>query len=275
MGVSVLLSVFRKDRVDYLDRALESVCEEQTRRPDQVVIVKDGPIGGDLHRVVERWSRLSVPAFTVLGLEENSGLGAALSAGLANCCHELVARMDADDVCVPQRLERQEAFLDAAPDIDIVGTGAVEIDVEGAAGKLRHVPESHEAIFDSLWTNPFIHPSVMFRRERVMEIGGYKASLRRRQDYELWFRAAEAGLRFANIDEPLLRYRFNRNTHKKQTPSLAFEQAMVGFRGASRLRMAWWKRIGCFVPFGRALLPSWAQHLVYRGLSPFDPRKRA
>lgn len=274
MTVSVLLSIFQGDAPAYLDGALESICTRQSLVPNQIVLVKDGPLTAALDQVVERWADELKPFLSVVALEKNMGLAEALNAGLEHCEHEFVARIDADDICFPERFERQASFLRANPEVDILGTGAIEIDDAGTEGAIRNVPEFHDDIMAHLWTCPIIHPSVMFRRDRILELGGYDVSLRRRQDYELWFRAAERGLRFANLNEPLLYYRFNRDTHHKQPPQVAWEQAMIGFRGSSRLGLSWWKRVGCFVPFVRALLPSWAQHTAYRALRPFDPRRR-
>ena len=273
MGIAILMSVYRGDKPEYFERAMRSISGEQTRKPDQVVLVLDGPVEAELRRVIELVQREIGDSLRLVPLETNQGLGRALDAGLRECNQELVARMDADDIAMPERLERQEQFLNEHSDIDVVGSGAQEIDEAGVEGARRRVPEAHDELLAMLWTNPFIHSSVMFRRERILCAGGYDSNLRRRQDYELWFRAAENGLRFGNIDEPLVKYRFDRNTHKKQPVALAWEQALIGFRGSKRLRLEWWKQIGCFVPFVRALLPGWAQHGLYKALGRIDPRR--
>lgn len=110
MGISVLIAVCGKDSSVFLERALVSMTVEQTRRPDEVVLVTDGPIPIELEAVVRRWQRELGPCFMVVPLNENVGLGAALNAGLAKCSHSLVARMDADDVALPTRLEVQANF---------------------------------------------------------------------------------------------------------------------------------------------------------------------
>ena len=273
--VSVLLPVCDGDVPDYLWKALFSVWEDQKTPATQLVVVRDGPVNPTLGAVLSNAQQRLGASMTLVELDQNVGLGAALNAGLEQCKCKYVARMDADDISFPDRFERQIAFLEESPDVDVVGSSAIEIDESGVEGVVRRVPGDHAAIFDSLWACPMIHPSVMFRRYRLIEVGGYNPTLRRRQDYELWFRAAEQGLRFANIRDPLLLYRFHRRAHKKQSPSLAWEQAMIGYRGSSRLGLARWKRFGCFVPFLRSVMPLWAQHIAYRALAPFDPRRRS
>lgn len=211
---------------------------------------------------------------TLIELPQNEGLGGALKAGLEACRHELVARMDTDDAAFPERFEIQMSFMGAHPAVDVLGSYVEEIDQEGKSVGSRKMPIEHEAIRANLWASPIIHPTVMLRRSRVLAAGNYDRTRRRRQDYELWFRCAEKGLRFYNLPQPLLYYRFGAGTHNKQPPRLAWEQAMIGYRGATRLKMPVYQRLACFIPFVRSLLPTGLQHVIYRVLKPFDPRQK-
>lgn len=274
MGISVLITVYGGDSPVFLERALASVTVEQTSRPDEVVLVMDGPVPVELEAVVRRWEGDLGPCFVVVPLEKNMGLGAALNAGLARCSHPLVARMDADDVALADRFELQEKFLEEHGEVDVLGSGCVEMDHAGVESDTRLMPADHEAIVDALWTCPLIHPTIMYRRDKILALGGYDGSLRRRQDYELWFRAAKQGLRFGNIQKPLLQYRFGEETHKRQSASVAWRQGLIGFRGSRRVGLAWWKQLGCFLPFARSLLPHRVQHAAYRLLGQLDPRRK-
>lgn len=271
MNVSVLLSVYAKEDEKYLNYCLNSFLS-QIDVVEEIVLVQDGPIPLELQQIVERYSK-KLP-LKVLKLETNSGLAVALNAGLRICKCKYVARMDTDDILLPERFLKQVEFLELNPDIDLVGCFAIEIDQYGRSGKVRTMPVTHEDITSNLWSNPFIHPAVMFKREKMLSIGGYDASLRRRQDYELWFRCAKNGFRFANIPQPLILYRFVAGSHKKQTVALAWEQAMIGFKGSGTLEMPAWKRLACFVPFIRSLLPTKLQHWLYSALKRFDPRQQ-
>ena len=271
MGISVLMSVCRHDRADYLSASLRSLLDQE-RPPDEVVLVEDGPLTVALSGLVDEF-RLVLQINSVR-LPENVGLGAALSKGLQHCSHELVARMDSDDVSLPPRLGRQAHQFDLYPSLDVLGSFAREFDEKSNLGALRSMPVTHEDILQNLWANPLIHSTVMFRRDRILDVGSYDPRLRRRQDYELWFRCAHNGLSFANLPEPLALYRFSASTHGRQPTRLALEQARIGHHGTALLGMAYWKRAACYIPLIRSLLPSWLQHWVYRTLRSFDPRQR-
>ena len=268
--LSVLMSVYANESAGYLTQALRSLAD-QTLKADEVILVEDGPIETDLLKVIESFR----PVLNIKSVKfpHNMGLAYALNEGLKKCSYELVARMDSDDVALPNRFEKQTAVFREEPALDVVGSFATEFDSLGHLGDLRTMPKSHNQIVANLWANPFIHSTVMFRRDKVEMVGNYNGALRRRQDYELWFRCAAFGLRFANISEPLLLYRFDCNTHKKQPIRLAWQQSLIGYEGASSLNMPLWKRFACFVPFFRSLLPPWLQHYVYQFLKIFDPRQ--
>lgn len=271
MKFSVLMSVYAKEKAEYLAQSLQSLSD-QTLKADEVVLVEDGPIGSDLAAVIERF-RSSLNLISVR-FKDNSGLAVALNQGLKHCTHNLVARMDSDDISLPRRFEKQLIEFQKNPNLDVIGCFAREIDAIGNLGVLRTVPVSHDAITADLWVCPFIHPTVVFQREKILKIGSYDRTALRSEDYELWFRCAKAGFSFANVPEPLILYRFDRNTHKKQSLKITLNQALIGYRGASLVEMPAWKRLACFVPFGRALLPFWLQHIVYISMRRFDPRNR-
>lgn len=267
------MSVFYNDNPIFLKECLTSINNSIFNSICEVVIVKDGDIGNELSTVFDNLQIHQNLRFKIIELHQNKGLGAALNAGIQECTYQFIARMDADDIVYPSRFIKQIEFLKSNPMVDIVGTFAMEIDAEGNHGNIRSMPISHDDICQSLWACPFIHPSIMFRKDKILAAGNYNPNFRRRQDYELWFRCARYGLIFANIPEPLLYYRFDHNTHKKQSLRLAWEQAKIGYIGSSSLNLSWWKRAACFIPFFRALLPPQAQHFLYRVLKRFDPRK--
>ena len=155
----------------------------------------------------------------------------------------LVARMDADDICVVERLARQVEFFQNNPMVDVLGTWASEIDPSGRELRTRRVPLEHSAILEVLWANPIIHPSVMFRRARVMTAGPYREDAYRAEDYDLWFRCAASGLVFANLPEPLLRYSVHAGPPKGGWRA-TFARIRVGLRGCRLIRAPISSRIG-------------------------------
>ncbi|MCM1984034.1 glycosyltransferase [Lyngbya confervoides] len=205
---------------------------------------------------------------------ENRGVGYCAWLGMCEARGEYVIRMDSDDICFPDRIEKQIDFLEQNPEIDIVGAAAIEIDDQGNQGKLRQMPLSHDNIARVMWACPIIQPAVAFRRERVLLAGNYNPQLRRRIDYDLWFRCLKAGLRFANLPEPLVYYRFTPRSHQKQTLKRAIEQAQIGWRGCWMLKSPWWQYLAVMVPILRAILPPQLSHAVYRMLAFADPRNK-
>ena len=274
MGLSVLMGVHGKETPSYFQKAIFSIWDEQTQKPDQIVLVKDGPVGAELEVLILWWQNKLGETLTIVELVKNQGLGAALHVGLQACKYELVARMDSDDISMPERFLNQAAFFSENSSVDILGCWVDEIDFSGRIIGSRKVPLDHDSIISSLWACPLIHPTVMMRRSRILEVGNYSVALPRRQDYELWFRCAERGLGFHNLPEKLLQYRFGKRTHKRQSAKIAWKQGVIGFKGSGRIRTPMYYRFLCFVPFVRSLLPAGVQHFVYKGLSRFDPRNR-
>lgn len=268
--VEVLMAVHMGSDYRLLRRALQSIAE-QTFSQFGMVIVEDGPVSSSIDKTIQHFEqRLTIKR---LKLPRNQGLGAALSAGLTACSAELVARMDCDDWSAPDRIERQVSRFESQPDLDVLGSFALEVDESGVENRLRTVPLSHEAIIQAMWANPIIHPSVMFRRASILNVGSYSPQLRRRQDYELWFRCANAGLRFANEPAALIMYTFSPKTHSKQSRRQTWEQAWIGFKGSRLIGLPTWKQVACFYPFFRSLLPLSFQHAAYNFMIRFDPRK--
>jgi O104-antigen biosynthesis beta-1,3-galactosyltransferase len=199
--LSVLMSIFWKERPEFLEAALESICR-QTRMPDEVVLVKD-PIGPELEAVLESFrSRLPL---NIVALPKSVGFGEALRIGVERCRSELIARMDTDDVCVPRRFEWQVGFMEKHPKVDLVGGAIAEFSVDPQCPHaIRRGPLTHQGISRiAPFRNPINHMTVVFRREAVLKAGNYHddAGI---EDYRLWVRMLMAGSKFQNLDETLV-----------------------------------------------------------------------
>lgn len=212
---SVLLPVYAGDTAERVRRAIQSVTADQTVAPDELVIVRDGPVGADVERVLEEAENSADRRAVVLRLADGVGLAAALDAGLGHCRHDIVARMDADDVALPGRFERQLALL--AEGYDIVGSAIAEIgDDESRPLASRPVPVSHREIMAQLsLRTPFNHPSVMYRASAVRAAGGY-AGAEGMEDYWLWARMLHAGSRGANVPDALVLYRVSDGAYARR-----------------------------------------------------------
>jgi len=215
---SVLLPVYRGDREDFLRRSLASVTVEQTLRPDEVLVVRDGPVPDELEDVLARARKgeLSgeVPV-RVLELEENVGLAAALEVGLAEVAHDVVARQDADDISTPERFATQLPLIAAGH--DLVGSAIQEFDDEADTdGVIRRQPSDPGQIRRALaLRDPFNHPSVVYRAAAVRAVGGYQ-TLDLMEDYWLFARMIHDGARATNVPQALVRYRVGAGAYARR-----------------------------------------------------------
>lgn len=203
---SVLMSVYAKEQPEHLVMALSSVFL-QSLMPDEVVLVKDGPLPESLEDVIKQ-QVMTHPQLRIISLARNVGLGAALNAGLAHCSHEIVARMDSDDLCTPDRFERQVLLFAEDEKLAVVGAWIAEFETDARNPHgMRVVPESHEQINRIARTRcPVNHPTVVFRKSFVLTVGGYNAK-HLLEDYYLWARLMVAGYRFRNVQAPLVMMR--------------------------------------------------------------------
>lgn len=207
------MSVYVKENPQYLDEAICSIYDNQTLKPEQIVLVKDGTLTEELDKCISNWKQKLNKVLTVVELHENIGLGAALNEGLKYCKYELVARMDSDDISLPNRFEKQIAFIKENPEIAIISGYISEfINNIDDVISIRKVPLTHDEIKKRLkWRNAFNHMTVMFKKDIVMSLGGYNQKIIFFEDYDLWIRMMQAGCIAANLPEVLVNARIGNN----------------------------------------------------------------
>lgn len=207
---SVLLSVYYKEKSEFFDGALESIYN-QTVKADEWVIVKDGEISEDLQKVIDKYKQRGVN-IQEIQLPDNRGLGLALAAGVPKCSYDLIARMDTDDIAVPNRFELQLAEFVKDSQLDICGGQIIEFETnpdEPVAE--RKVPITHDEIVRfQKKRSAFNHMTVMFKKSKVLEAGNYK-NCPLMEDDMLWVDMILAGAKCMNIDEYLCNVRTNRD----------------------------------------------------------------
>jgi glycosyltransferase involved in cell wall biosynthesis len=205
LNFSLLMSVYVKDDPEHLSIAFKSILDS-TVKPDEVVLVEDGPIGISIEKVIEEFnSKLPVK---IIKMPQNVGLGRALRAGLEHCDNEWIARFDSDDVCVPTRFEQQASFIEHNPEIDILGSWVSEFEINfDCSHAVKKTPDEHESIVRfAKKRNPFNHMTVMYRKSSVLAAGGYQDDYLY-EDYALWVRMIQNGCLTANIPEVLVHAR--------------------------------------------------------------------
>lgn len=215
MKFSVVMSVYRNDKPEYFIRAVESVTSLQTRKPDEVLIVVDGPVPSELGDVLDNFEK--TPIFKIIRLGNNMGLGNALKIGVENASNPLIARMDSDDVSVSDRFEKQILYMEQNPDCDIVGGQMTEfIDSEDNIVGERNVPCDENGIKHYLRSRcPLNHVTVMMRKKAVMSVGNY-LDWHFNEDYYLWIRMAIAGCKFANLPDTLVNVRVGKEMYQRR-----------------------------------------------------------
>lgn len=233
MKCSVLMSVYKNDNPDFLKTALESIYEKQTRKPDEIVVVFDGELTPELYTVLDKFKENKESVVFYYPQAVNQGLGQALRIGSEKCTGDYIFRMDADDISVPERFEKQLAYIEANPEIDVLGTDIAEFDVSpDEEMRLRICPEKHNDIIRmGKKRNPMNHVSVCMKRSALEKCGGYETLLLL-EDYYLWLKMIAAGCKLGNMNESLVYVRVGNGFDSKRS---------------SRVRISGWKELQRFM----------------------------
>ncbi|MEH7159006.1 glycosyltransferase [Neobacillus drentensis] len=222
---SVLMAVYHKEVPEFFDTAIESILCRQTLRPNEFVLICDGPLTKELDDVLKKYENLFPNITRIYRLDKNGGLGNALAFGLSKCTYSLIARADSDDLCDSTRFEKQIEFLRKNPKVDVLGTFIEEFDTDYKLPVNQKVlPTTHDDICKmATFRNPINHMTVMFKKEIIIKCGSYQ-HLPYLEDYYMWVRAIENGATLSNLDEYLVHARIGngmvqRRSNKKYIES--------------------------------------------------------
>lgn len=267
VGIPYHKSVYK----DQLKNCIDSIVN-QKEPPSLIHLIQDGPVNAEIKKVIEPYLELGY--IKHICFDDNQGLAKVLNHSINQTNTTYYARMDADDIAHPERLKKQISFLEENLEIDILGTWATDIDDNDKQLSLRKVPSIHEEIVKYIWTNPLIHPTVVFRTESIKKTGLYDPSVRKRQDYEFWFRCAKKGLRFANLPEPLLYYRFTEDWFKRNNSKVIWNQVKMGWKGCYDLKLPIYSYLGVSIPLVKILFPKKMGVALTNLLKKVDPRSK-
>ena len=212
---SVAMCVYKGDNPEHFDVALQSVTEKQTVKPNEVVLVVDGPVTNELNQVIQKYEQHNF--FKVFRLEQNQGHGNARRIALQSCTYDLVALMDADDISIFDRFEKQIKTFKENPSLSLVGGNISEfIGEEQNIVGYRLVAENQQEIKRDLKKRcPFNQVTVMFKKEDVEKVGGY-IDWFCEEDYYLWLRMYLANMEFANIKDILVNVRVGKEMYQRR-----------------------------------------------------------
>jgi glycosyltransferase involved in cell wall biosynthesis len=225
------MPVYDQENPAYLSQSLGSLAV-QTLPADEVVIVEDGPLGAPLEAAIAGYRKI-LPIVS-LPLPVHVGLGAALRAGLYACRGQYVARMDSDDICVPERLQKQVSFLERNREVDVVGSAISEFEQDCSIPRsIRLLPAAGQALRQFAKSRtPMNHMTVVFRKASVVCAGNYE-SCQGFEDYHLWARMLTLGYRLHNMDEVLVCVRCG-NGMQNRRGGLAYLKADIKFQSFLR-----------------------------------------
>lgn len=211
-GFSVLMSVYHKEKSVFLDEAFKSIWDDQTTKPNEIILVEDGPLTSELYDIIKKWKLKLNNVLISVPLTKNVGLALALNEGLSYCNYEYIARMDTDDISTLNRFSSQIEFLNKNREVDVVGTYISEIDENNIIIKdVVKLPLKHDDLLSFLKKrNPMIHPSVMFRFSFFEKAGMYSDNVMLAEDLHLWYKGFLHGCNFATI--PIIGLSFRRSS---------------------------------------------------------------
>ena len=216
--LAVIMSIYKNDRLEFVRQSVQSILD-QTFSNFHYYLIFDGPVAADVDSYVTTLIDERIKFFR---LETNSGLAVALNYLLekvmSNNEYKFIARMDADDISLPERFEEQRSYLIKNPEITVLGCWYEEIDEDGKHLAYRKLPVDHESLRKRYFTRtPFAHPSVMYRRELIEKVGNYPTDTVLMEDNVLWGKALNAELRFSNLPEFLLKFRIDGTFYQRRS----------------------------------------------------------
>jgi glycosyltransferase involved in cell wall biosynthesis len=197
---SVLIPVYAKENPLFFKECLASMFR-QTLLPDEVVVIEDGKLSRELDIIIDVFKREFPQRLRVFKIAKNVGMSNALNLALPTCPYPWIARMDSDDIAKEDRFEKQISFLRKNPGVNVLGTWIEEFEEDMKTSiAIRKVPQQHRAIYQYAKTrNPINHMTVIYQKDKALQVGGYPAVYGTSDDYGLWIYMLMAGCVFANL----------------------------------------------------------------------------
>ena len=268
-NLAVILPVYKNDWGEYIKLAFDSVLNQTYKDDIKLFIGVDGPVDDDLLGLLKEYER--VGNVSIQWFSENRGLAIVLNDLLDICFKEgykYIARMDADDISVDNRIQKQLDFLLSHPEVDVVGGRIEEINEQSERnGKIVTYPLTHQDCFKFFrYRDPLAHPAVMFRKSFFDKAKGYRNEYRKNQDTMLWFDGFMNGCVFANLDETVLLFRVTDDFYKKRRNGFKRAKKMLKdrFMINKALHYDWSAYLFSFLMFIMTLTPPFFKKFLYR-----------
>ena len=221
------MSVYKSEKPEYLSCALKSIWSDQILKPNEIILIKDGPLGKDLEEVINQWQTIIGLSLKLLVNEENIGLTKSLNKGIKAATGDYIARMDSDDISLPARFKLQYEYMESNHEIICLGGGMQEIDENNKNGAIRIYPENNKNIKEYIVkANPLAHPTTFIRRSIFLLGYQYDERYRKNQDLKLWFDLLRDGFILHNLPDIVLKFRRTSDTYKKRSNKISLKSEL-------------------------------------------------
>ncbi len=259
INFSVLMSLYIKENPLFLEQCFISIWGNQNIKPNEIVLVLDGPIGSDLQKCLEHWKKMIGDTLVIVPLLKNIGLGKALNEGLKYCTNEWVFRMDTDDICKPDRFSKQVKYIINNPDVVLFSGQILEFDeIPSDSSVIKTVPTHHDDIVRyAQKRSPFNHMTVAYKKSVIESVGGYQHHLYM-EDYNLWLRVIAAGYQVGNHPDVLLYARVGNGMHarRKGLQYIKSEKQLLDLKNELKLQNPLYANMMFLVRSAFRLMPS-------------------
>ena len=263
--ISVIIATYKGEKAEYLDRALRSIWDDQKRKPDEIVLVEDGPLTTGLCSVVDAWKEILESRLVVIEKPVNQGLAAALNDAIEVAHGDLIARMDSDDISLPDRFMLQEQYMDEHPEVDILGGSIREFNDEGTLSAVQRYPATMQEVLRTMYkASPLAHPTVMYRSSFFKAGYRYSSKYHICEDVTMWYDAAAGGRVINSLQDVLLEFRRNPSVMQRRSREKAWSEFLAYNDGISRLYGKFsYKYIYSFMRMCFRLMPASLVSLIY------------
>lgn len=263
--ISVIIATYKGEKPAYLDRALRSIWDDQKRKPDEIVLVEDGPLTTGLCNVVDAWKEILESKLVVIEKPVNEGLAAALNDAIEVAHGDLIARMDSDDISLPDRFMLQEQYMDEHPEVDILGGSIREFNDEGTLSAVQRYPATMQEVLRTMYkASPLAHPTVMYRSSFFKAGYRYSSKYHICEDVTMWYDAAAGGRVINSLQDVLLEFRRNPSVMQRRSREKAWSEFLAYNDGISRLYGKFsYKYIYSFMRMCFRLMPASLVSFIY------------
>lgn len=263
--ISVIIATYKGEKPEYLDRAMRSIWDDQKRKPDEIVLVEDGPLTTGLCSVVDAWKEILESRLVVIEKPVNQGLAAALNDAIEVAHGDLIARMDSDDISLPDRFMLQEQYMDEHPEVDILGGSIREFNDEGTLSAVQRYPATMQEVLRTMYkASPLAHPTVMYRSSFFKAGYRYSSKYHICEDVTMWYDAAAGGRVINSLQDVLLEFRRNPSVMQRRSREKAWSEFLAYNDGISRLYGKFsYKYIYSFMRMCFRLMPASLVSLIY------------